>query len=264
MEVTTHVAVTGVIGVLRLSLDSKKCIMLRADMDALPIIEVATEKKKDFLSQHEGKAHMCGHDGHMSILLNTARVIGSNRDYFKDCAGIIKFVFQPAEEGGAGAKRMINEGVLENPHVDEVYGIHLWNYMPVNSIGIDSGAIMGSSDRFYINVKGIGGHGSMPYGTVDSVLVASQLVIAFQTIISRNTDPLEASVLSVGTINGGFAPNVIADNVTLTGTVRALKESTRLLVKNRMIEISQGIGKTYGANIEIGNQPFNKPFKLFF
>ena len=216
-------------------------IALRADMDALPMQETSG---LDFSSKHDGVMHACGHDGHMAMLLGAAKVLTQNGDSLD---GTVRFIFQPAEEGAGGARYMIEDGCLDG--VDEIYGIHVWNYQPVGEVGITDGPVLAAADMFEINIKGIGGHGAAPQGTVDAVVVASHLVQALQTIVSRNTNPLESTVVTIGTINGGHNFNIIADEVTLSGTARAYTEENRNLIKTRMAEIIDGVAKTFGAEI---------------
>ena len=216
-------------------------IGLRADMDALPIQETSG---LDFISKNDGVMHACGHDGHMAMLLGAAKALTQTRNNLK---GTIRFIFQPAEEGLGGAKYMIEDGCLKD--VSEIYGIHVWNYQPIGEVGVKDGPVMAAADMFDITIKGIGGHGAAPQGTVDTIVVASSLIQAFQTIISRNTNPLESSVITIGKINGGHNFNIIADEVNLSGTARAYTEENRNLIKKRMTDIIEGVSKTYDAEI---------------
>jgi len=190
--------------------------------------------------------HACGHDGHTAMLLGTAEVLSKQADKLN---GTLKFFFQPAEEGQGGARFMIDDGALDG--VDEVYGIHLWNYQKYGTIGVKSGPIMAAADIFEITVHGKGGHGAAPQGTKDAVLIAAHLIQTLQTIVSRNTNPIESTVVTVGQINGGYNFNIIADKVTLRGTTRAYTEDNRQLIKKRMKEIIDGTEKTFGTKIEL-------------
>ena len=163
--------------------------------------------------------------------------------------GTIRFIFQPAEEGEGGARYMIEDGCLDG--VDEIYGIHLWNYQKLGEVGVKDGPVLAAADMFDIKVKGIGGHGAAPQGTVDTVVVSSHLIQALQTIVSRNTNPLESTVITVGKINGGHNFNIIADEVSLSGTARSYTEENRVLIKQRMKNIIEGIAKTYNAEITL-------------
>ena len=234
-----NVGKTGVIA--DLTFGEGPTIALRADMDALPMQETSG---LDFSSKHDGVMHACGHDGHMAMLLGAAKVLTQNGDSFN---GTVRFIFQPAEEGAGGARYMIEDGCLDG--VDEIYGIHVWNYQPVGEVGITDGPVLAAADMFEIYIKGIGGHGAAPQGTIDAVVVASHLVQALQTIVSRNTNPLESTVVTIGTISGGHNFNIIADKVTLSGTARAYTEENRNLIKTRMTEIIDGVAKTFGAEI---------------
>lgn len=243
-QVAEGVGKTGVVGLLEGD-SSGRCIGLRADMDGLPIQETG---KVSFKSVNDGVMHACGHDGHMAMLLGAATILSGMKDRLR---GSVKFIFQPAEEGGGGARYMIDEGVLKRPEVEEIYGIHLWNYQDYGTVGIKEGPILAAADRFRIEVKGRGGHAAAPQGTVDAIVVASQLIQALQTIVSRNTNPLESTVVTVGKMEGGHSFNVIADRVELMGTARAYTEDNRQLIMRRMKEITDGVASTYGARIEL-------------
>jgi len=216
-------------------------IALRADMDALPMQETSG---LDFASKHDGIMHACGHDGHMAMLLGTAKILSQSS---KGLNGKIRFIFQPAEEGEGGAQYMIEDGCLDG--VDEIYGIHVWNYQPVGEVGVKSGPVLAAADMFDITIKGIGGHGAAPQGTIDTVVVSSHLIQALQTIVSRNTNPLDSTVITIGKIHGGHNFNIISDEVRLSGTARAYTEENRQLIKKRMTEVIEGIEKMYGAVI---------------
>ena len=241
LEPKVNVGKTGVTADLKFG--DGPTIGLRADMDALPIQETSG---LSFSSKNDGVMHACGHDGHMAMLLGAAKVLTQKDDQYN---GTVRFIFQPAEEGEGGARYMIEDGCLEG--VDEIYGIHVWNYQPVGEVGVKDGPVLAAADMFDIKIKGIGGHGAAPQGTVDCVVVASHLVQALQTIVSRNTNPLESTVISIGKINGGHNFNIIADEVSLSGTARAYTEANRSLIKTRMKEIIHGIEKTYNAQITV-------------
>ena len=240
IDVKSRIAKTGLIGTIK-GKGAGKTIALRADMDALPIEEISDIAYK---SKNQGVMHACGHDGHMATLIGAAKAIYNQRDKIN---GTVKLIFQPAEEGFAGAKHMIDEGVLDG--VDEIYGMHLWNYQKIGKIGVKEGPIMAAADMFEIIISGKGGHGATPHGTVDAIIVTSHLVNALQTIVSRNTNPLESTVVTVGTINGGYNFNIIADKVILKGTTRSYTYKNRALIKSQMKKIISGTEKMFGAKI---------------
>ena len=240
LDVETGIGKTGVVGTINPD-HQGKTIALRADMDALPIQETGDV---DFISQNKGIMHACGHDGHMAMLLGAAKVLSANSNNLN---GKVKFIFQPAEEGHGGARYMIRDGVLNG--VDEIYGAHLWNYQNYGTIGVKNGPVMAAADLFTITIKGKGGHGATPHGTVDAVLVSSHVIQAMQSIVSRNTNPLESTVITIGKINGGYNFNIIADHVVLKGTTRAYTEKNRQLIKKRMVEIIDGLSTSFNAEI---------------
>ncbi|NOZ07502.1 MAG: amidohydrolase [FCB group bacterium] len=242
LEVQTEIGRTGVVGLLE-GRGFGPTIALRADMDALPMQETGNPPYK---SMNPGVMHACGHDGHTAMLLGAAEVLTGIKDRIH---GKIKFVFQPAEEGQGGARVMIEEGVLED--VDEIYGIHLWNYQKFGTIGVKSGPILASADIINIVIEGTGGHGAAPQGTVDAIVVAAQLINILQTIVSRNTNPLESTVVTIGKIQGGSNFNIIADKVVLNGTTRAYTEENRQLIKTRLQEIVDGVAATHKAEIKL-------------
>ncbi len=260
-EVVTGIGRTGVVGVIRGRSDtSGRVIGLRADMDALPITE---ETGAPWASTKPGMMHACGHDGHTTMLLGAARHLAESRAF----DGTVVVIFQPAEEGGAGAKAMIDDGLFERFPVQEIYGLHNWPGLPVGHFAIRSGPIMASLDEIRIRVDGIGGHAAFPHSTVDPVTVTAALIQAVQTIVSRNVDPLKSAVVSITTIHGGDAFNIIPSTMTLTGTVRTLEEGVRDLVEKRLRKAVAGIADAFEAKAEldyIRNYPVtvNNPQKV--
>jgi amidohydrolase len=235
MDVKTGIAQTGVLGILQGS-EIGKTILLRADIDALPIEEASGAP---YASQNHGVMHACGHDGHTAILLTVARVLAQRRHRF---AGTVKFAFQPAEElPPGGARGMIEAGVLEHPKVDAVFGLHLWNSLPVGKIGVDDGPIMASVDRFDIIVKGVGSHGAYPHTGVDPIVVGSHVVAALQTLVSREIPPLAPVVVTVGKFHSGTAFNVIPSQAELSGTVRTVDAHIRKEMPDRLERIVRGV-----------------------
>jgi IAA-amino acid hydrolase len=211
------------------------CIALRADMDALPIHEQADIS---FRSEVDGKMHACGHDCHTAMLLGAARLLKAHESELR---GTVKLIFQPAEEGGAGADRMCHEGALEGPKVERIFGLHVWPAMTTGTVAGSAGTILAAVGAFEITVKGKGGHGALPHLTIDPITCAAKIVVELQTIVSRETNPFSPTVVSVGSIRGGDAMNVIPEEVQLTGTFRSLSESGLALVKQRIEEIATGV-----------------------
>jgi amidohydrolase len=251
----TGIAQTGVVAKIqgRKTSTRLRTLAIRADMDALPIQEANDVPYK---SQHPGVMHACGHDGHTSIALITAYYLSQHRD---DFAGTVKIIFQPAEEGPGGAKPMIAAGVLKNPDVDAIIGLHLWNNLPLGTIGVRSGALMAAVERFNLTIQGKGGHGAMPHQTVDSIVLASQIVTALQTIVSRNVNPIDSAVVTVGQFNAGTAKNVIADTASLAGTVRYFNPNLAEFFHQRIEAIVAGICAAYGATYQLDYIKFYPP-----
>ncbi|MBV9774139.1 MAG: amidohydrolase [Gemmatimonadetes bacterium] len=241
-EVRTGIAETGVVGTLRGGAGDGPTLLLRADMDALPIVE---ECGHDFVSRNAGVMHACGHDAHVSIGLAVAERLARTRERW---AGTVKYVFQPAEEGGGGALRMVEEGVLEG--VDAALGLHVWTGLPSGMVGVVPGPFMASAGEFQVTIRGRGGHGAIPHETIDAVLVGSQVVTALQSIVSRNVSPLDSAVVSVGTFQAGSAWNVIADTAKLGGTVRAFEVATCDDLPRRMERIVAGVCEALGATYD--------------
>lgn len=244
-EVVTGIGRTGVVGVIRGKTDTRgRMIGLRADMDALPITE---QTGAPWASTKPGLMHACGHDGHTTMLLGAARQLAESRAF----DGTVVVIFQPAEEGGAGAKAMIDDGLFERFPVQEIYGLHNLPNLPLGHFAITPGPTMASVDEIRIIVEGIGGHAAFPHQTVDPITVTAALIQAVQTIVSRNVDPLKSAVVSITTINGGDAFNVIPPVISLTGTVRTLDEGVRDLVEKRLRKAVAGIADAFDAKAEL-------------
>ena len=249
----TGVANTGVVAMIAGELGSSPVLAIRADMDALPIQE---ENIISYKSQIDGLMHACGHDGHVAIALGTAYYLWQHRSELK---GTVKIIFQPAEEGPGGAKPMIEAGVLENPKVDAIIGLHVWNNLPLGTVGVRSGALMAAVEFFHCQILGRGGHGAMPHQTVDALLVAAQVVNALQTIVSRNIDPLDAAVVTVGEFHAGTTTNVIADTARISGTVRYFNPALGNLLPQRIEQIIAGVCQSMGAKYELNYQKLYPP-----
>ncbi len=250
-EVESEVGKTGVVGLLKASdkmggakQTAPRTLLYRADMDALPVYE---ENNVEYRSQNDGVMHACGHDAHVAIGLAVARRLIGERDQL---GGNIKFAFQPAEEGGKGAVAMIEDGVLESPQVSATVGLHVWNNLPVGKVGVYTGAMMAAVDEFELTVHGRGGHGAMPQQTVDTIVTAAQIVIALQTVVSRNISPLDPAVVTVGKFFAGSAFNVIADTATLRGTVRTFNRETHATIPEMIERVIRGVCASMGATYE--------------
>ena len=247
-QVQTGIAKTGVVAILKGGKPGP-VLLLRFDMDALPILE---ETGAAYASQNEGVMHACGHDAHTAIGLTVAKILAEKRD---SLAGTVKFVFQPAEEGQGGAELMVAEGVLENPSPDYAFGVHVWNDLEVGKFGITPGPAMAGAEVFKVVITGKGGHGAAPHKSVDPVLAASQVVTALQSITSRNVAPLESAVVTVGSIHGGTAFNIIPPEVELQGTIRTFTKEVRGLVLKRIEQITTGVAEAMGCSAEIEINP---------
>jgi len=244
IEHQTGIAKTGIVA----TIDSGKpgpVLAIRADMDALPIQE---ENEVCYRSQHNGIMHACGHDGHIAIALGTACYLAKHKHSF---SGTVKIIFQPAEEGPGGAKPMIAAGVLRNPDVDAIVGLHLWNNLPLGTVGVRSGALMAAVEIFDCTILGKGGHGGMPHQTVDAIVVAAQIVNALQAIVARNIDPIDSAVVTVGKFNAGHTHNVIADTAQIGGTVRYFNPAYQGYFDKRIEQIIAGICHSHGANYQL-------------
>lgn len=243
IQVQRGMAVTGVIGVLEGQGQSDKCIGLRADTDALNIQE---ENQFGYKSVYPGKMHACGHDGHTTMLLGAAKYLAETRNF----NGRVVFIFQPAEEGGAGGKRMIEEGLFKQFPIQTVWGLHNWPGLPVGQAAMKDGVMMASADEFIIHIHGKGAHAAMPHVAVDPVVTASQIIMALQTVVSRNLRPVEAGVITVAKINAGSAFNIIPEKATLNGTMRSLSETARNTLEKRSEQLVLQIAEAFGAKAE--------------
>ena len=263
LTVQTGVARTGVVGILKGGKPGP-VVALRADMDGLPLTETsglayASTVKTMYLGQPVGVMHACGHDTHVAMLLGAAEVLSEVR---ADLPGTVKFIFQPAEEGSVpgtvgGAKLMVQEGVLENPKVDAVFGLHIWATAPVGKLQYRPGGEMASSDRFTIKVLGKGSHGAKPWASIDPVVTAAEIITALQTIVSRQVDlTQDAAVVTVGTVQAGVRYNIIPPDATLSGTIRAFSPETQQRIWAAIKRTAAGIAAANGATAEVGIEPY--------
>ncbi len=249
LEVTKGVGKTGVVGLLEGSKPGPT-ILLRFDMDALPIVE---ETGAQYASQNQGVMHACGHDGHIAMGLTVAKILQNHRN---ELNGTIKFCFQPSEEGFngeevGGNEMMIRDGVLEGPKVERTLSMHLWNEQPVGWIGVGKGPVMAGAELFTVKLTGKGGHGAAPHLTIDPIVAASQIITALQSITSRNVAPLASAVVSVTTVHSGTAFNVIPQEAELTGTIRTFDLEVRKKVLERFEQIIRGVGEAMGCQVDI-------------
>jgi len=252
LEVITNIATTGVVGLLRTNRPGPT-LMVRADMDALPVTE---QTGLEFTSTHAGRMHACGHDSHMAMALGAVTVLNKIKDQLN---GTIKFVFQPAEEGFSGAKAMIGEGVLENPTVDFAVGCHVWPLIPQGAIGVKPGPLMAASDRFDLEIRGISSHGAMPHLAIDALEVSTQVVSALQRIVSRNINPLIPAVITIGSLQAGTTFNVIPEVAHLRGTVRTFDKGVRKELPKRIEQVIKGVCDSMNATYKLNYLPIYPP-----
>jgi amidohydrolase len=239
---------TAVVGLLEGN-QHGRCIALRADMDALPIEEPAD---RPYVSLHRGYMHACGHDAHMTVALGVARLLSAHR---QDFAGSVKFLFQPAEETTGGAKPMIEAGCLENPHVDFVLGLHVAPDRPAGHVEVKPGPFYGASDNLGIVIRGKSSHAAYPEQGIDAIVVSAAVIQALQTLVSRSISALDSAVITIGKIQGGMRNNIVADEVTLTGTIRTLSEDVRRFICSRVTEVCTQTAVAFGASCEVQIHP---------
>ncbi|WP_038702859.1 M20 metallopeptidase family protein [Planococcus sp. PAMC 21323] len=246
IEYSTGYAKTGVLGVIQGGKPGKT-VGLRADIDALPILEKADVS---FKSKFDGKMHACGHDAHTAMLLGVGKLLHEQK---ADIAGTVLLIFQPAEENAptGGSEQMMADGIFDQYKPDVLIAQHVWPGLPAGQVGVIDGAIMGNSDRFQVTIHGAGGHASMPHQTVDAIIIATQVMSAVQTIVSRNANPMDSGVITFGKITGGYRYNVVADTVVLEGTIRSLSDDTKKLLKKRFHEVVQGTAQMMGGSCDI-------------
>ncbi|WP_323014940.1 M20 aminoacylase family protein [Devosia sp.] len=243
-EVVTGIGQTGVVGIINGKGEGTRTIGLRADMDALPMTE---RTGKPYASTSAGRMHACGHDGHTAMLLGAAKYLAETRNF----SGRVALIFQPAEEGGAGGRAMLDDGLVEKFDIAEFFGMHNWPGMPAGHFGIRAGGIMAATDRFYIDIIGRGGHAARPQTTIDPVLVAANMIVGMQAIVSRNVDPLANAVLSVTMVEAGEADNVISQSAKITGTVRTLDGAVQDQIEDRLNAFVPALAASFGAEAKL-------------
>jgi amidohydrolase len=248
-EVRTGVGKTGVVGILRAARAAGPAVLLRADMDALPVQEVPG---RPYGSQVPGRMHACGHDGHTAMLLGAAQLLAGRPTALpRD----VVLLFQPAEEGGGGAQAMIADGALELAPVGSAYALHLWSPFPAGTVRVRVGPIMAAQDEFTGRILGRGGHGALPHEALDPIVTAAHALTALQTVVARSIDPVEPAVVTVGSFHGGSAPNVIPDEAVLEGTLRSFSEPVREMLRRRVREVLEGTAAAHGCRAEMELRP---------
>ncbi len=247
-EIATGIGKTGLVGIIHGTKGAGPVIGLRTDMDALPMPE---ETGLPYASIHAGKMHACGHDGHMAMLLGAAKYLSETRNF----RGSVAVIFQPAEEDGAGGQAMVKDGMMDRFNIKEVYGMHTMPSLAVGKFATKTGSIMGATDEYVITIQAKGGHAAYPHNTIDPIVIGAQLIVALQTIASRNVDPMEAVVLTITQFNAGTALNIIPETATLAGTIRTLSNDVRAFAVKRLHEICAGVAIAYGIEIHVDHTP---------
>jgi len=249
LEVHSGLARTGVVGILRAPRTSRPAVLLRSDMDGLPVQEVPG---REYGSEVPGRMHACGHDGHMAMLLGAASLLATRRE---EIPRNVVFCFQPAEEGGGGAQEMIEAGVLHFVETAEAYALHLWSLFPAGTLHVRSGPIMAAQDEFRARIVGRGGHAALPHRARDPVVAAAQAVTALQAVVSRAVDPVQPAVVNVGSLHAGNAPNVIPEDARIEGTLRSFDPEVRQILRTRVRETLEGCARAAGCALEFELKP---------
>ncbi len=244
-EIKTGIGKTGLVAIINgKSNNSGRVIGLRADMDALPIVE---KTNKEYASKTKGKMHACGHDGHIAMLLGAAKYLCETRNF----DGKVALIFQPAEEGGGGGDLMVKDGMMEDFNIEEVYGMHNFPGVPVGEFAIREGGFLAAVDEFIIEIEGVGGHAAMPHNTIDPLIAGAHIITGLQSIVSRNVDPIKSAVLSVTVMKAGEATNVISRTATIKGTVRTLDEGVREMMEKRVCDFVPNCAKAFGVKAKV-------------